>query len=513
MHNSPAPRFFSPFQEAIFAWFATGRGNAVVEAVAGSGKTTTLVEGFRRAPAGQKALFCCFNRAIATELQARVPAGVVAKTLHSVGFGAVMGAFRGCRVDDQKTQQHAAIVTGSEVPGLAHGVRQMRKAVASELCKVYGLIKGTLTDLTDTQQVEATFAAYGLELEYPTQVAELLPTLDATMREDTRRICFDEMLSFVVDHDLRLGQYDLVAVDEAQDLNLLQIEIVRRLIRPGGRMVAVGDSRQAIYLFRGSDSDALNRISAEFNVPTENRLPLSITYRCARAIVALAREIVPSIQHAPNAVEGQVIRSAGTLHAQDKVIAGLQPGTMVLCRANAPLAGFALQLIREGRKACIKGRDIGRSVAALLAKLTKIYGCDSVKCIIAGAQDHAMHQCEKLALSGKQAQADALQDRCDTLVAITQGAVDLQDVNARIERLFSDANTDGAVVFSSIHRSKGLEADTVCWLWPEVGSFLASKAKTLEAQMQESNLDYVAITRAKTTLIIQARPPREEAAA
>ena len=509
--SNPAPRSFSPFQENIFSWFATGRGNAVVEAVAGSGKTTTLVEGFRRAPQGTRAIFVCFNKSISTELQARVPAGVVAKTLHSVGFGAVMNAFRGCTKDDNKTQDHAARLTGSEQPGLSYPERQTRRAVTSELCRVIGLLKGTMTDLEDSAAVEAAIAEYGLELEHQAQAVELLPQLDQSMRQNTTRFCFDEMLSFVTDHNLPLSQYDLVAVDEAQDLNRMQIEIVRRLVRPGGRMVAVGDRRQAIYLFRGSDSAAIDRIAATFQVPAENMLPLSITYRCARAIVKLAQTIVPVIQAAPNAPEGAVIRRAATTRALDETIAGWEPGDMVLCRANAPLASFALQLIREGRKASIKGRDIGRSVVALLTKLTKLYSCTSVECIIKGARDHAMNQCEKLAFSGKQAQADALQDRCDTLIAIAEGAIDLQDVNNRIERLFSDANTEGAVIFSSIHRSKGLEANRVTLMFPEIGDFLASKAKTAEAATQEDNLFYVAYTRAKTQLILQERPPKDEA--
>ena len=70
-------------------------------------------------------------------------------------------------------------------------------------------------------------------------------------------------------------RYKYFCVDESQDLNLLQIELLKRALAPGGRLVAVGDSRQAIYMFRGADARAMARIREEFNVSQGNCLPLS----------------------------------------------------------------------------------------------------------------------------------------------------------------------------------------------------------------------------------------------
>jgi len=64
-------RVWSAQQEAIFGWFGSAGGNLVVRARAGTGKTTTILEGIGRAPEG-KILLCAFNKRIAEELQTKV---------------------------------------------------------------------------------------------------------------------------------------------------------------------------------------------------------------------------------------------------------------------------------------------------------------------------------------------------------------------------------------------------------------------------------------------------------
>ncbi len=57
---------WSKYQKAIFSFIEDeSAGNAVVEAVAGSGKSTTIVEGMNRIPKGRSAIFLAFNKAIA----------------------------------------------------------------------------------------------------------------------------------------------------------------------------------------------------------------------------------------------------------------------------------------------------------------------------------------------------------------------------------------------------------------------------------------------------------------
>jgi superfamily I DNA/RNA helicase len=62
---------------------------------------------------------------------------------------------------------------------------------------------------------------------------------------------------------------------------------LERSLGHSSRFVAVGDPHQAIYGFRGANSDALDKIVARFACRT---LPLSVSYRCSKAVVAEAQK-------------------------------------------------------------------------------------------------------------------------------------------------------------------------------------------------------------------------------
>ncbi len=98
-----AARAWSLYQQAIYDWVETGTGNAIVIAVAGSGKTTTGVEAVQRVVrSGKSHVFLAFNKLIATELQARDVNGA---TFHSACMRVVMAAFRGAKVEGKKLWQ------------------------------------------------------------------------------------------------------------------------------------------------------------------------------------------------------------------------------------------------------------------------------------------------------------------------------------------------------------------------------------------------------------------------
>jgi superfamily I DNA/RNA helicase len=50
MSTATATRVWSPQQDAIFDWFRSGQGHLVVRARAGTGKTTTILQGIHHAP-------------------------------------------------------------------------------------------------------------------------------------------------------------------------------------------------------------------------------------------------------------------------------------------------------------------------------------------------------------------------------------------------------------------------------------------------------------------------------
>ena len=86
-------------QKKILTWFRAGQGNLIVRARAGTGKTTTIVEGVERAPEA-KILLAAFNKSIADELKSRIKSEhVQAKTLHGLGLSFVSRAWWGVSID------------------------------------------------------------------------------------------------------------------------------------------------------------------------------------------------------------------------------------------------------------------------------------------------------------------------------------------------------------------------------------------------------------------------------
>lgn len=459
---------WSIFQRAIFADVAEGSGHVLVRARAGTGKTTTIVEALRHLPAGKTALLVAFNKRIAQELEQRAPKGVQVRTLHSFGFSALRSAFR-TRLDDNKVDRIARGLFGDG---------NLRGGVLGNLAKLVSRAKATLADNED--DLDVLIDDLGLDVPEDKRaefIADAADILSAAYR-DTATCDFDDMIWLAVRHRVRLPLFDYVFIDETQDLNAAQIELALRAVKPTGRVIAVGDDRQAIYGFRGADARAVDRIVERLSARV---LPLSITYRCGKSIVALAQAIVPDYEAAPSAPEG-TIREVD----EARLRAEAAPGDFVISRKNAPLIGICLGFISAGKPATIAGRDIG---AGLLALIDRSKATDILS-LLAFVDRWRHEECVRLMSRGRDTQA--VEDRAECVTALTEGAADVAEVRARVTALFTDKDDSQRIVCTTTHKAKGLERDR-CWVLADTFS---------SADVEEDNLWYVAITRAKTELCL-----------
>ncbi len=93
---------WSAYQEAIFEFVRSGTGNAVVDAVAGSGKTTTIIAALGFTDPGAEIAFLAFNKRIADELRDRSPDHVHVSTLHSLGLKNIRASLGYVKVEKNK---------------------------------------------------------------------------------------------------------------------------------------------------------------------------------------------------------------------------------------------------------------------------------------------------------------------------------------------------------------------------------------------------------------------------
>lgn len=85
---------------------------------------------------------------------------------------------------------------------------------------------------------------------------------------------------------------DYVELDESQDLSVLQQKFVKLLITNHTRLIAVGDKNQSIYAFAGADTKSIDNLKRNFYL---KELPLNVCYRCPEKVIKLSQTIVPEI--------------------------------------------------------------------------------------------------------------------------------------------------------------------------------------------------------------------------
>ena len=84
----------SSYQKDIFNFIKEGKGNCVINAVAGSGKTTTIVGSLKYIPSDKSVIFLAFNKSIVEDIKLKVPSNVNVKTFHSLGASAIYKVYR-----------------------------------------------------------------------------------------------------------------------------------------------------------------------------------------------------------------------------------------------------------------------------------------------------------------------------------------------------------------------------------------------------------------------------------
>lgn len=489
-------RNWSAEQTTIFGWFSDGANHLVVSAFAGTGKTTTIIEGVKRAPE-RSILICAFSKIIAEELQARIGSGhghIVAKTLHAIGFACVRNFRERIKVEfgNGRADDLAQRVCGNAAPSAIVKLVSKLHTKGREIAP-HAVAMGDLTAIAVTFECEPDeqWERSSFGRDYVERKALEAMELASQVR-DGDTIDGSDMIFLPVRNGWLTQQFDMVVVDEAQDMTTAQLEIAQGVLRTGGRIAVVGDRHQAIFGFRGADSGSLDRLKAELGA---RELGLTTTYRCGRAIVAVAQGWVPAFTAGEANPDGRV----GELHTA-LLVAAAGPGDFILSRVNAPLVGIAMQLLRAGKRARVAGRDIGKGLTALVRKLKATSVPDLLRKLSAWETREIDRLRARLTgvTNGKraaiEAKIEAIRDQAEMMAALADGARNVAEVEARVEQLFADPDGTGVrgmVTCSSVHRSKGLEADRVFILRDTLRS----------GTPEEENISYVAVTRAKSELV------------
>ena len=512
----------SDYQLAFFNWVINGTGHCILEAVAGSGKTTTLLEAIPFMSG--RVWLGVFNKKMGDELKAKIAkrpiikdrpfpkSAVFTSTFHAAGFAAVNKVYGRPNVDGAKCTKIARSIIERHDAIDQQRNTDLRLAMHAAT-KLVSIAKNRLLTSDspdgDWQYTMHHYDVIGFDEKVsPSVVMDFAQEILAASRMQRDVIDFDDMIYLPVVENMFVFKHDWVLIDEAQDTNPARRALAKKLLAPNGRLVAIGDPHQAIYGFTGADNDSLDQIRRRYNATT---LMLSVTYRCPKIITKHAQNWVSHIEAHENAAEGDV-----TYMDEDEMVHGLvnryhdngvydddrptnMSDTALLCRFNKHLVRLCYGFIKAGVPARIEGRAIGEG----LVTLAKKWKSRSLDHLTQKLEDYKERETSKALAKDEPDKASRIEDQVDSLLVLidlTEGS-SIADLVKTIENMFGD-NTkhSGLLTLCSIHKSKGLEWDNVYLLGREQLQ-PAPWARQEWQAAQEINLIYVAVTRAQARLV------------
>lgn len=490
----------SSYQEAIFENILHGSSNMVINAVAGSGKSTTIVNALRLIPSKNRVLFIAFNKDIVETLKNKVGEvpNVNIMTYHSLGYSIVMEALKEKpELDEYKYMSYVR----SNLSNLGYEHNSITGSLFSSFLKnIEKLIDYARFNLCQSErEIEEIAEKYGVML-----VANECEIVENTLKwgkNSLKTVDYTDMVWLPYELDLKPKKhvYDWIFVDEAQDSSPVQQNLFLKCFRRGARFCAVGDSSQCINAWAGADVDAFKNF---LKIPNTKEFPLPISYRCPKSVITMAQKYVPEIQATDDAIMGEIKYDVDPYSPK--------PGDMVLCRTTYPLVKLYAEYLRINKKSYIRGKDIGENLIETINQFKGLGVVPLNKSLMGEGLFRDLYKhffkivenmMEKCGLSEEEAYfsvpAMEFYDTISSLEILSEGINDADELIDKIRTIFNEGNND-AVCLSTVHKSKGLEADNVYILCKsQMPSIYATKEWEI---ISERNLEYVAITRTKKSL-------------
>jgi len=477
-------------QEIIFTYIKKRPENILIEAYAGAGKTTTIVEAVKLLPKDKSITFLAFNKHIQEELKTKLPEHVRCFTTYGLGTSAIKRKY-GDKIQFDEFKLDKIITNKSKRWNLSNEFKNESEIefYLGNIKKLVNLCRLTLT--LKPEYVQSVGNKYNIQIKKSEDIKRVLKILDEMTNNRETFDYIDMIYLPAIDNSIWMFPQDYVFVDEVQDLNRCQIKIIEKILKKDklsgkyiGRLITVGDFYQSIYGFNAADENSFQWFR---NFPNTKTLSLSISFRCSKNVIKKAQEIVSNIQYLPDAPDG-IVRDGNVLTEAEN-------GDFVLCRTTMPLVKLFFQFLAQHKKVIINGSDIGVKLIELIGNIKKIdelidfWELELSKFRNDLKNDGIINYLENSSYK-------ALEDKVNTLLFLARISENINDLKFKIKSIFS--NDIQGIVLSTVHKIKGLETDRVFIIRPDLLPMKTSKSWEFE---QEKHLEYVAYTRAKKELI------------
>ncbi len=470
-------------------------GNITINAVAGSGKTTTLIEYAASRPPGSRILYLAFNKSVKLEAQRKFVArnlhNIKVETAHSLAFKHIVRN-NGYKVRAQGYKTHEIV----ELLGLqGNGEKHTEYIIANHISKFI-----TYFCNSDTPKVQ--------DLNYLDTIsdAKAISFVQSFYKyiEDGTRLLLSKMDKGEIEitHDFYLKKfqlskpvlhYDYILFDEGQDASAAMLSV---FLNQKATKVIVGDTHQQIYGWRY----AVNSLE-KTDFPTFN---LSASFRFQQPIANLANELLKSKNH---------LGKNSPITITGKGSATEENSKATIARTNLGLLLNAIDFITDNPKVkhiYFEGNINSYTYADEGASLYDVLSL----------YNNNHHQIrDKLVKSMNS--LDDLEDYIKKTEDVQLGMMveivkeygnEIPGIIKQLKDLHTgDENRSKAeMIFSTVHRAKGMEYDVVYLVNDFIKEADLIKPKSAKEQgvfdvsklNEEINLLYVAVTRTKNKLHI-----------
>ena len=455
-------------QQAIIDAAISG-GNLVIQAGAGTGKTSTL-EMIAEALAPMKILYLVYNRAAKDEAEvklAHLPT-VTVKTTHGLAFA----------THGRKYQRRFKVRMNAKVVASTLGATWLNLADDLSLspARLASITQATLKRFCYSADSDITGSHVpfqnGITGGNHEQLKSIVLPLARRYWEDAKNV--NGILPFNMDYYLKMYALsnphidaEVVFLDEAQDSNPCVANLVRN--QTHAQQIVVGDGCQQMYAWRGA-------VDALATWPNAEQLYLTQSWRFGEAIAEEANRWLSQLD--------TPLRLSGN-PALDSVVETIEPGTedAILCRTNGGAMGSVMSLINQGKKVALVGG--GEALASLASAALDLMG--------GRRTSHAeLYAFKSWAEVRDYVEGDENAGDLKTMVKLIDDhgpAVIIETTKALVPE------GQATVVVSTAHKAKGREWDSV-----RLGGDFFTPTKGEQMASAEIMIAYVAVTRAKLVL-------------
>lgn len=454
----------------------------IVEAYSGCGKSTTLI-GFSNQRKSSRILYLSFNKSIAVEAQGKFPRHVDCMTMNALAYKSF-----GVQYKELISNKISSADVQKLMFGISKGDEQ-RLVLAHNCLRVFENWCNSSDEAINAKHLSSVVETASLSYITPKMLANGTLEIIEAMQEGKIPVSHSFYMKLFQLSRPKL-EYDVIMVDEAQDLNPVVIDIIDRQ-RNRAEIILVGDKHQSIYGFRGS-VNGMSDDSAEIFHLTE-------TYRFGSNLARLASTLLMKYKGARKPLRGlgqEIIINdvEETLKHQKDFGAPL-----VICRTKAKILESIIEVTLENPD----------PPKIYMPSGSKSYGFSTIMdAYMLYSKEISRGACVQYSSWEQYLEISELVDDVEmsqTINLVNRYGAGIPKALMMLKKLEVNKIEKAKYAITTAHKSKGLESSYVI-LENDFPDLLSKHNETGEPMdEQELNLVYVALTRAERAIEISPR--------